>query len=419
MNFRFSRSPQTNRNDSMTIQHPPDTRTDYRYGQDSRHLTRSVMRELLKKASAPGVISLAGGLPDTRLLPAEQYRECLDAVLTRDGGAALQYRPMHEPLREWIASLMQLRGVRCDAQNVFVTNGNQQGLSVLSRLFLDPDAPAVTEAITFTGIQQVTAGRGARMLLAPTDLESGVDVDALESLFAEYQPRLAVLVPDFHNPLGVSISSDKRQRIAEAAARYQVPVIEDDPYSALRFAGRAAPPIKAYDEHDWVFYLGSFSKMLAPGLRMGWMLVPDALVPRISALRESFDLETSTLTQRAVAEFVTRGHLEPHLERLNATNRARCTAMLEALDRHFGAFATWTQPEGGLFVWVTLPDGIDTTALLADTIDTLGVAYVPGGAFAVDGRSHRNTLRLNFSAVAPDDIRKGIVRLADRFRPLI
>jgi 2-aminoadipate transaminase len=402
----------------MNPQPAPDTRTDYRLGRESRHLTRSVMRELLKKASAPGVISLAGGLPDTRLLPADQYRECLDAVLTRDGGAALQYRPMHEPLREWIASMMQARGVRCDAGQVFITNGNQQGLSILSRLFLDPDEAAVTEAITFTGIQQATAGRGARMLLAPTDLATGVDVDALETLFAEHQPRLAVLVPDFHNPLGVSISADKRQRIAAIAARYQVPVIEDDPYSALRFSGRPTPPIKAYDEAGWVFYLGSFSKMLAPGLRMGWMIVPDDLLPRVTALRESLDLETSTLTQRAVAEFVARGSLEPHLERLNASNRARCAAMLDALDKHFGGWATWTQPEGGLFVWVTLPAGIDTTAQLADVIDRLGVAYVPGGAFAVDGRSHRNTLRLNFSAVAPDDIRKGIARLASHFRPL-
>jgi 2-aminoadipate transaminase len=339
-------------------------------------------------------------------------------VLTRDGGAALQYRPMHEPLREWIASMMQARGVRCDAGQVFITNGNQQGLSILSRLFLDPDEPALTEAITFTGIQQATAGRGARMLLAPTDLATGVDVDALETLFAEHQPRLAVLVPDFHNPLGVSISADKRQRIAAIAARYQVPVIEDDPYSALRFSGRPTPPIKAYDEAGWVFYLGSFSKMLAPGLRMGWMIVPDDLLPRVTALRESLDLETSTLTQRAVAEFVARGSLEPHLERLNASNRARCSAMIDALDKHFGGWATWTQPEGGLFVWVTLPAGIDTTAQLADVIDRLGVAYVPGGAFAVDGRSHRNTLRLNFSAVAPDDIRKGVARLADHFRPL-
>ncbi|HRL12273.1 MAG TPA: hypothetical protein PKX07_10380, partial [Aggregatilineales bacterium] len=166
----------------MTFQPAPDARTEYRLGRESRHLTRSVMRELLKKASAPGVISLAGGLPDTRLLPSDQYRDCLDAVLTRDGGAALQYRPMHEPLREWIASVMQARGVRCDAGQVFITNGNQQGLSILSRLFLDPDEPAVTEAITFTGIQQATAGRGARMLLAPTDLVTGVDVDALEAL---------------------------------------------------------------------------------------------------------------------------------------------------------------------------------------------------------------------------------------------
>jgi 2-aminoadipate transaminase len=277
-------------------------------------------------------------------------------------------------------------------------------------LLLDRDDSAVIEQITFTGIQQITAGCGARVLTVPTDLTSGVDLDALEDAFREH-PRLAVLIPDFHNPLGVSLSAYKRREIAALAARYGVAIIEDDPYSALRFAGEALPPIKAYDEAGFVFYLGSFSKMLAPAMRLGWMVAPRDLIPKITVLRESLDLESSTLTQRAVYEFLAQGLLEPHLKRLNAVNKARCQAMLDALNTHFSDIAHWTQPQGGLFVWLTLPENMDTWALF-DTAVAQNVAYIPGSAFAVHG-GFENTMRLNFSNVSPDSIREGIKRLAE------
>ncbi len=234
------------------------------------YLKRSVMRDLLSLATAPENISLAGGLPASEFLPLAEYQDCLNAVLTRDGCRAMQYSPQYAPLRAWIADYMRGRGVACDERQIFITNGAQQGLTILSRLLLDPGQPAVIESATFTGIQQVTAGRGADVRAVPTDLQTGVDVDALEAAFRQPpKPRLAVIIPDFHNPLGVSLSRDKRAQIAELAARYGVPVIEDDPYSALRFAGEPLPPIKAYDEAGYVFYLGSFSKMLAPSVRLG------------------------------------------------------------------------------------------------------------------------------------------------------
>jgi 2-aminoadipate transaminase len=388
----------------------------YTISREAGRLQRSVMRELLKKAAAPGVISLAGGLPDSALLPADDYRACLNTVITREGGLSMQYRPQYEPLKDWIAGYMRERGVDCTPEQIFLTNGNQQGLTILSRLFLDPGTPAVIEAITFTGIQQVTAGRDAEVLAVPVDLsadEGGVDLDTLEAAFAQ-SPRLAVLITDFHNPLGVSISADKREQIARLAAQYQVPVIEDNPYEALRFDGEALPPIKAYDRDGWVFYLGSFSKMLAPGLRLGWMVAPAALMPRIITLRESIDLESSALTQRAVYAFLQQGLLGPHLARLNAANRERRDAMLMALEAHFSDVAHWTEPQGGLFVWLTLPENVDAWALLPRAIDEAGVAYIPGAAFAVNG-GHRNTVRLNFSAVTPDRIREGMARLAGVF----
>lgn len=376
---------------------------------ESSYLKRSVMRDLLKLAVSPDIISLAGGLPAGEFLPLTQLQACMNTVLERDGSRALQYSPQHMPLRKWIAEWMQARSVDCSPEQVFITNGAQQGLNILSRLLLDPGEKAVVEATTFTGIQQVTAGRNADVLAVPTDLQTGVDVDALEEAFKQ-SPRLAILISDFHNPLGVSLTDEKRQRIAALAAQYQVPVIEDDTYSALRFEGEAIKPIKAYDEADMVFYVGSFSKMLAPTLRLGWLIAPAELIPQVTVLRESLDLESSTFIQRTVVEFMQRGYLEEHLSRITAANRERRDALHAALTDHFGDIAEWTYPSGGLFIWVTLPASIDTWQTFEQAVENQ-VAYIPGGAFAVKG-GYTNTLRLNFSNVTPENIHTGIARLA-------
>lgn len=386
-------------------------RLDLALSAEMATLKRSVMRDLLKLAMAPAIISMAGGLPAGEFLPAGRFRQCIDHVLRRDGRTALQYSPMHEPLRAWVVEHMRSRGVACDRDQVFITNGAQQGLAILSRLFLDPGAPAVIEEITFTGVQQVTKGRGAVVRTVPADLETGVSVEALEAAFRQQpKPRLAIFIPDFHNPLGVSLNQEKRARIARLAAAYRVPVVEDDPYSALRFEGFHLEPIKAFDEDGFVLYVGSFSKILAPALRLGWIVAPAHLVPQITVLRESIDLETSTLIQRAVSLFLEQGLLEDHLEVFNPANLERRDALLEALQRYLGGLARWTRPQGGLFAWVTLPEVVDTWDLLPAAIER-GMAYIPGGAFAVQG-GHCNTLRLNFSNARPDLISVAISRLA-------
>lgn len=378
-------------------------------------LKRSVMRDLLAVTIDPQVISFAGGLPASELLPTEAFRQCLDNVLTRDGPRAMQYSPQHGPLRDWIAGYMASRGVVCEPDRIFIVNGAQQGLSILSRLFLDPGESAVIEAVTFTGIQQVTVGHQVRVRTVPTDLTTGVDVDALEAAFREEpRPRLAILIPDFHNPLSVSLSAKKRARVAALAIKYGVPVVEDDPYSPLRFTGDPLPPVKAYDEAGFVFHLGSFSKILAPAVRLGWIVAPGELVPQITVLRESIDLESSTLIQRAVSEYLALGLLESHLERLNAVHRQRCQVMLEALRNHLDDVATWTEPQGGLFVWVILPEAVDTWDLFALAVERK-VAYIPGGAFAVEG-GHDNTMRLSFGNVRPEAIQEGVARLAEVIR---
>lgn len=373
------------------------------------------MRGLLKLAVDPDIISLAGGLPADETLPVDAFGACLDAVLTRDGAASLQYSPPHAPLRAWIAEHMRSRGVECSLDQVFITNGAQQGLAILSTMLLDPGNPAAIEAIAFTGIQQVTAGRGADVRTVAIDPTTGADMHALEGVFRrEPRPKLAVLVPNFHNPLSATMPTSARQTAAELAARYQVPLIEDDPYGMLRFEGDPLPPIKAYDQDGWVFYLGSFSKMFAPGVRLGWIVAPENMIPKITVVRESMDLETSTLTQRAVHEFIQRGHLETHLAEMNALHKERRDRLLAALESEFTSDESWTRPQGGLFVWLTLAEGLDAWKLFDGAV-AKKVAYIPGAAFAVEG-GHENCVRLSFGNVRTERIQTGVARLAEAVR---
>jgi 2-aminoadipate transaminase len=382
---------------------------------EAAELKRSVMRDLLGLAVDPAIISLAGGLPASEHLPIDEFRDCINVVLERDGARAMQYSPQYEPLRRWISDYMNSSGVPCESDQVFITNGAQQGLAILSRLFLDPYEFAVIEEVTFTGIQQVTRGRRAEVRTIRTNPETGAEVDEIEDAFRqEPRPRLAVLIPDFHNPLGVSLSAEKRIQIASLAVEYEIPLIEDDPYSALRFEGDPLPPIKAYDEVGFVFYLGSFSKMLAPAVRLGWIVASTELIPKITVIRESLDLETSTLTQRSVAEFLKLGFFDDHIAKLVSVNKDRFYAIDRALEDQLGDLASWTRPQGGLFTWVTLPKQIDTWEMFPKALDKK-VAYIPGAAFAVHG-GHTNTMRLNFSSATPDEIEEAINRLAEVIR---
>lgn len=381
----------------------------------ARHIQRSVMRDLIALAGRPEVISFAGGLPAADCLPLDEIQACLDAVLTAEGRRALQYGPPYGPLREWIADYLRGRGVACTVENVFITNGAQQALEILARLLLDPGAPAVVEALTFTGIGQVMQAHGAALRAAPLNPQCGVDPGAFERALTGGGPaRLGAVIPDFHNPTGASLPAASRAALATAAARAGVPLIEDDPYSLLRYAGETLPPIKAYDEAGLVLYIGSFSKIIAPALRLGWIVAPAELLPQLTVLRESLDLESSQLLQRVAVEFARRGYLEAHVRRLNAANRERRDAMLAALERELGDMAAWSVPDGGLFLWVTLPPALDTAALFAAALDH-HVAYIPGVHFSAEG-GYTNALRLNYSNNTPERIAEGLRRLASVIR---
>ena len=382
------------------------------------NLKRSVMRDLLRLAVDPEIISMAGGLPASEYLPVEDIMDCIETVLVRDGGRAIQYSPPSEALKAWIVGYMHDRGVSCAPDQIFITNGAQQGLAIISRLFLDPGQPAVIEDLTFTGIQQVTRGRGAAVRTIPIDLEDGIDAEALEEAFGRSPtPRLAVLIPNFHNPLGVCLPAEQRVRAAELAAEYGVPLIEDDPYAPMRFDGDHIPAIKAFDEAGMVFYLGSFSKMLAPAMRLGWIVASSEMIPTITALRESLDLESSTLIQRAVVEYLERDLLDSHLERVNGAYRLKCRTMLESLEEFLGNTARWTTPQGGIFMWVELPEHLDTGDMFVEAIERR-VAYIPGSVFS-GGEGYTNTMRLNFSNLTPENIREGVKRLSEVVKSLV
>jgi 2-aminoadipate transaminase len=377
----------------------------------TKALKPSALQDMLRASARPGILSLALGLPAAELFPAADYAPSVARVLANDP-RALQYGPPFQPLKQQVVRLMEARGVRCGEEQIFLTAGAQQGVHMLARLLLEPGATVVTEELTYTGFQQVLQPYQPRILTVPTDSATGMDVAALEQLLASGErPSLIYSVTDGHNPVSVSMSREKRVRLAELARHYRVPVIEDDPYGFLFYEEAALPPLRAFEDR-WVFYAGTFSKILAPGLRTGWLVVPENLIAPLSVVKESIDIDMAPLNQRAISDYIAAGHLEGHLDKLRREYRLRRDTMLRALGEHFPTGARWNSPASGLFVWVELPGDVDTGVLLETAIESEQVAFLPGFAFNVGARPcRRNTMRLNFSNAAPQLIEEGITRL--------
>jgi 2-aminoadipate transaminase len=376
-------------------------------------MKRSILRQMLAVASRPGILSFAGGLPATEMFPAADYAGAVSRVLAADPGA-LQYGPPFAPLKRHIVDLMAMRGVVCGEEQIFITTGAQQALNVLSRLLLDPGGQVIVEEMVYTGIRQVLEPYQPQILTIPTDLEFGLDVSAAETiLLSGAKPAFLYAIPEAHNPLGVSIHPQRQEKLIALARYYRMPIVEDDPYGLLSYDSTAVPPLRALDE-EWVFYVGSFSKILAPALRLGWIVVPQNLIPRLTVVKEASDLETSRFIQRTVSEYLDRGHLPEHLNRLRRVYKIRRDAMLGAIGRHFPAGTRMSRPSGGMFIWVELAPHIDTAEILPVAINESKVAYIPGIAFAANPQSSiqaNNCLRLNFSNCSPELIEDGISRL--------
>jgi DNA-binding transcriptional MocR family regulator len=393
-----------------------------RYAERAEHMRASEIRELLKLLDRPGIISFAGGIPDPALFPIADARAAYGEVLGEGGvgPAALQYSVSEGflPLRQWIVRHMGQLGVACDEDNIVITSGSQQGLEFLGRLLLSPGDTALVTAPTYLGALQAFSAYQPRYDELRPDQGNRTPAsyaDAASSVGGRV--KFAYVVPDFANPTGETLPKAARERLLDLAAELDVPVIEDSAYSALRFEGKAVPAIQALDarrsggiDSCRTIYCGTFSKTMSPGLRVGWIVAAKPLVRRLVLVKQASDLNSSTVNQMVMHRLVETTY-ERQVTAARAHYRRRRDAMLAALAAHMPKGASWTKPQGGLFVWLRLPEGCDGAALLERAVAEADVAFVPGAAFFFDGRG-RNTLRLSYSLPSEERIGEGIRRLA-------
>ncbi len=390
----------------MTSASPP---TSLPFARRTSGVQPSAVREILKVAEQPEVLSFAGGLPAPELCPGEALAEAAARVLHDEAGAALQYGVTegYGPLREWIAARFASWGVPTRPEDILVTHGSQQGIELVTRAFLDPGDRVVVEDPTYLAALQAFALDEAVPVPIESD-EEGACTSQLAGLETE-TPSLVYVVPTFQNPTGRTLSEARRLELVRWAVSRGVPVLADEPYAEVRFAGTAPAPLAAMDP-DLVIQLGTFSKTLAPGLRIGWVRASEAIRKRLTTLKQAADLHTSTLNQRVVAKLLATFDFEAHLARVRATYRARNAAMQRALARGMPSGAKWTHPEGGLFVWLTLPEGIAEMAVFTSAIER-GIAVVPGSPFFVHP-PRRGHLRLSFANRSEAHIEAGMKTLA-------
>lgn len=374
-------------------------------------MTASEVRALFAVAARPDVISLAGGMPFVRALPTDEVVEVATRVLRDRGPVALQYGAGsgQEGLKERLVEVMAEAGVTAAPGDVLITVGAQQALDLVGKLFTDPGDLIAVEAPSYVGALSAFAAFQPRYLQIPLD-QDGLVVEALEeALAAGARPKFLYTCPNFHNPAGVTLATERRRRLVEVCRRANVPIVEDDPYGMLRFEGQPAPPLHALDPEN-VIYLGTLSKIFCPGIRVGWAVAPPHVLQRLTLFKEAADLCSSNLNQLVAEEWLSdRDRWRSSLRDLTGVYRSRRDAMLDALEHHFPGDASWTRPEGGFYVWVSLRPGTDVRALLPRAVER-GVAYVPGTAFYPDG-SGADRLRLAFCYPPEDAIVEGVRRL--------
>jgi len=381
----------------------------------------SAIRDLLKVASQPDVISLAGGMPAPELFPLKEVEEACIRVLRNRGSDALQYSTTegYSPLRELIVEKMSRYGILATLDNVLITSGSQQALDLVGKVLLDPGDVIIVEAPTYVGAIQAFTAYQASYASVPLD-DEGMVVDVLEQRIIETHPKFTYVLPNFHNPGGVTLSRERRERLVSLARQYGVPLVEDDPYGELRFEGEHIAPIvvidadrngeqrEGYFKGD-VVYMSTLSKTLSPGLRLGWIVAPVEVVDKLVQAKQGADLHTNTFSQMVAYEVIGDGFLEEHVRKIRDVYRQRRDAMLAAMDQYFPEEVSWTRPQGGLFLWVKLPEAVDSQELLEKALQEK-VAFVPGTAFYADGRG-RDAMRLTFATCPTEVIDEGINRL--------
>src|SRR5918993_2841605 len=387
------------------------------FARRTQGMKSSAMRDMMAITARPEVISLAGGLPDTSTFPAEDVAALMARVAADASARALQYGPTEgmDELKACIVQVMAEEGMDVGEDELLVTTGGQQVIDLVCKTLIDPGDVIVAEGPTYPGAVPTFGAYQAEVVQIPMDAD-GMRVDLLEETLDRLRadgrtPKFIYTVPTFQNPAGVTMALDRRRQLVRIAAEREVLVLEDNPYGLLRYEGEALPPLYALDGGVFVMYLGTFSKILSPGIRLGWVAAPPPVLEKINVGKQGTDLCTSTLSQLMVQAYFERARWRDYVDSLTEVYRDRRDTMLDALADHFPRQAEWTRPMGGLFIWVTLPDFIDTTDLLARALRD-NVAFVPGEAAFLDGRG-RNSMRLNFSGSDEDAIREGIRRIGE------
>jgi 2-aminoadipate transaminase len=395
-----------------------------RYAQRTKGIKSSAIRELLKITQRPEIISFAGGLPAPDVFPIERFKEACATVLGTNARIALQYGATegYEPLREMIARRTSRYGIKAQVENVLITSGSQQALDLIGKLLINAGDRVLVEAPTYLGALQAFNVYGAEYVSVPSD-EDGMRTNLLEK-YLRYGPKFMYVLPNFQNPGGTTLSEGRRHELVLMADKYGIPIVEDDPYGQLRYEGEHLPPLVVLDRANLrrdngysignVLYLSTFSKTLAPGVRLGWIVAPPDVISKLVQLKQGADLHTSTFGQMVVYEVAKDGFLDEHVKLIRKVYKERRDVMLETLAESFPPEVTWTHPKGGLFLWVALPEGMECQKLFQAALKE-NVAFVPGDSFyARNGHDEEGNrhLRLNFSYVRPEQIREGIRRLS-------
>ncbi len=386
----------------MKIENPNPIQ--WQFAERAEQLQASFIREILKITQQPEIISFAGGLPSPLTFPVDEMKLAYDKVLSNNGKVALQYGPTdgYTPLRQWIADSLSTGGAKIVPEQVLMTSGSQQALDLLGKVLIDEGSRVLVETPSYLGALQAFSVYLPEFKSVDTD-DHGLVPSSIDAV-AE-GARLLYSLPNFQNPTGRSLSIERRLELVETCARLGLPLIEDDPYGSLSYKGEPLPKMVAMNP-DGVIYMGSFSKVLTPGIRLGYVVAPLPLARRLELAKQAADLHTSQLTQMVVHEVIKDGFLDQHIPKIRALYGDQCQVMLDAMAQHFPAGVEWTKPEGGMFIWVTLPQHIDAMKLLDEAI-AQKVAFVPGSPFYANAPA-TNTLRLSFVTVPPERIRHGI-----------
>lgn len=371
-----------------------------------------VVRNMFLLTENPDIISFAGGMPSPDALPAKQLHGIADELIRDAGRQILQYGTIegYQPLREWLAKHVAQQGIETSPDQVLITSGAQQGIDLAAKSFMNPGDCVLVERPTYLAALTIFKTYEVEFGCVDSD-DYGIIPESFEEAIARHNPKMLYVVPTFQNPTGVTLPAERRKAVAEIAGKHGVIVVEDDPYAKLRYDGEPVPSIASYDKNDVVIFLGSFSKFISPGLRVGYAVSPPKIHEKLAEGKQTTDFHTSNLSQRMIYEFCTRGHLEPHLESIRKDYVVKRDAALRALEKHFPKGARWTHPQGGLFIWVVLPEYIDTNELLPKAA-ARNVAYIPGVPFYADGGG-KNAMRLNFSNASLEQLDRGIKSLGE------